>query len=114
MRLTDCDARFWTLYSGNRHGIGVMFECPKCVKAGLPKEKRTLAPVRFANPIDGGPPENRPGVPAWQRTGDTLETLTLSPSVDMSRSHNKPNPPHADGHIGWHGHIINGEIVGDI
>ncbi len=36
----------------------------------------------------------------WQRTGDTFETLTLTPSVDAAS--------HGVGH--WHGFITNGEI----
>lgn len=59
--------------------------------------------VNFWPPID---PENLQGtlinIPnnnGHARTGDTFETLTLSPSVGF-------------GSIGhWHGHIINGEIL---
>jgi len=35
----------------------------------------------------------------WQRTGETFEDMTLSPSIDASNS----------GH--WHGHITNGEVL---
>jgi hypothetical protein len=88
----------WIERDGRR--LGVKFICPSCPQIeGAP----TLC-VLFANPPDGGPPE-----PAgttlcgdnegrrWTRTGDTLDTLTLSPSVDCSKC----------GH--WHGFVANGE-----
>jgi hypothetical protein len=34
----------------------------------------------------------------WQRTGDTFNSISLSPSIDASKA----------GH--WHGYITNGEI----
>src|SRR5512146_628925 len=50
-------------------------------------------------PLDGGAPI---GLPAWRRTGDTFETLTLAPSILRNSSR---------GGCGWHGFIRNGEIV---
>jgi hypothetical protein len=97
MRLVDLDPGWWTEHEG-RSGMGVVFECPHCKADG---RDFTHLGVWFANPIDGGPPaspECRP-VPRWQRTGDTFETLTLTPSIDVSKC----------GH--WHGHITNGEIT---
>lgn len=91
MRLTDLDPNFWTAEAG-RAGQGITFLCPCCLTQHLG--------VWFANPVDGGPPappELSPA-PRWQRSGDTLETLTLSPSIDAS----------ASGH--WHGFIVDGEI----
>lgn len=95
MRLTDLspswvtDVRFSVPIQ-----LGVAFNCPCC--------GRQKCFVPFANPID---PEEllastnwRPPSPAWQRTGETFDTLTLSPSVDLSQR----------GH--WHGHIIEGEV----
>lgn len=80
--------------------VGVKFICPTCPAVeGAP----TIA-VLFANPPDGGPPvpagSSLPGENdgrRWQRSGDTIETLTLAPSVDCSRC----------GH--WHGIVSNGE-----
>lgn len=73
----------------DRHGMGLSFECPHCREVRLA--------VFYANPIDGKPPS--PDHLLWQRTGDTYETMTLSPSIDAS----------ASGH--WHGHIQNGEVL---
>jgi hypothetical protein len=96
-RLVDLFAE-WTVRDGRR--VGVNFACPHCKQVeGAP----TLA-VLFANPDDGGAawpddPQclgNNSGK-RWTRTGDTLETLTLSPSVDCS----------ACGH--WHNVVANGE-----
>jgi hypothetical protein len=84
-----------------RLGMGITFACPHCV-ALHPSELNRGGPVQFlgvwfANPIDGKTPSDN-AKHLWQRTGDSFETLTLSPSIDVS----------ADGH--WHGFIQNGEI----
>jgi hypothetical protein len=74
---------------------GISFLCPCC------KELRLSVP--FNNPID---PDSllaatnwQASQPAWHRTGDTFDTLSLLPSIDYS----------ASGH--WHGHISNGAVV---
>jgi hypothetical protein len=86
---------------------GVTFLCPHC-------RQRRLG-IQFANPVGGQatPPmtqkEKRLHIhelrtfdigmsTVWQRTGETFDDLTLSPSVDAS----------ASGH--WHGHVTNGEV----
>lgn len=56
--------------------------------------------IPFTNPLDGGLPYD--GHPTWQRTGDTFETLTLTPSILR-------NP--TKGGCGWHGYITNGEVL---
>jgi len=74
-----------------REGIGLSFDCP-CGCGTRPF-------VYLVNPLDGGPPiEEQRG---WQRTGDTFENLTLSPSLL------RQDP---DG-CRWHGFIRNGEII---
>lgn len=103
MRLTDLDPH-WYAFEG-RHGQGLDFDCPHC-----PEGNRTKLAIAFANPLDGGPPEpprdftfpdgTKGRTVYWQRTGDTFETLTLTPSVDAQS--------HGVGH--WHGFITNGEI----
>lgn len=80
--------------------VGVKFICPTCPQV----EGAVTLAVMFENPPDGGPAE-RPGSDLvgenggrrWHRTGDTLDTLTLTPSVDCSKC----------GH--WHGIVSNGE-----
>lgn len=81
--LKDLDAHF-TEHKGQR--IGVMFRCPHC---------RLYAAGVYFNPV---PPEfgNKSG---WDRTGDRLETLTLTPSIAMI------------GH--FHSWIRNGELCVD-
>ena len=71
--LSELNARFYG--SGSRAGLGITFECP------VHHDHRLAVP--FANPLDGGPGEVEPGKPAWKRTGDTIQTLTLTPSVDV-------------------------------
>ena len=70
-----------------RTGVAVGMDCPCGCDVGLY--------VPFANPLDGGLPVEPRG---WQRSGDTLETLTLTPSV-LRRE------------CGWHGWIRDGRAV---
>ena len=111
MRLIDLNPRWFGLPPAIRQGI--TFDCPHC--------RTTRLAVPFVNPIDGSAPislepkilwpllqprpDAAPGqvtVPPgfhWTRTGDTFDVLTLSPSVDASKS----------GH--WHGHIMSGGVT---
>lgn len=101
MRLLELDPHWMKGYfdGPERHGMGITFDCPHC-----PAGKRTRLGVAFVNPVDGGAP--MPLDPTgkngwrflWRRTGDTFETLTLTPSIDAS----------AQGH--WHGFISNGDV----
>lgn len=82
-----------------RKGTGIIFNCPI-------HDEYCFTGVQFANPIDGGPPHDADGTPRWHRTGDTFETLTLSPSIRRLGG--------ADG-CEWHGFIRDGrfETCGD-
>jgi hypothetical protein len=71
-----------------RNGCGVEFDCP-CGSG----ERRY---VPFAVALDGQPWDGGRG---WQRTGDTFETLKLTPSI-WFRS----------GCCNWHGFITAGEV----
>lgn len=100
MKLTELSPRWIGVGDAlPRRRIGVTFDCPHC--------RETRLGVFFANPVDGGPAYvdllPAPGVPPivrhhWQRTGETFDALTLTPSVDAS----------ASGH--WHGFITQGEV----
>lgn len=76
-----------------REGVGLQFDCP--CGCGIP------CFVHFSNPLDGGAPLVHEPFPSWQRTGDTFETLTLTPSILRT-------PPRG---CGWHGYITNGEVI---
>lgn len=100
MRLSELNPR-WALdadivvgdrvvHDENRVGMAVSFDCPHCCSTRLC--------VFFRNPIDGKPPSDD-YQNLWQRTGETFETLSLTPSIDAS----------AHGH--WHGFIENGEVT---
>src|SRR5574341_406234 len=103
MKLTDLDARFVGAggegifkpdgsQAPERHGVGITFRCPcGCGEWGY---------VPFTNPLDGGP-VLQPDRPHWERTGKTVETLTLRPSILRTK------PPGC----GWHGFVTNGEVV---
>ena len=81
---------------------GIMFYCPKC--------QNHMVLVPFANP------RNAPVIPQeaferikfrWTFSGETLETVSITPSVDLS----KDCSPHGDGQFGscdWHGWVTNG------
>lgn len=107
---------------------GVIFRCPHCVSGGAAKPKwltcfwvalpqmwfddsrdpelcqqtviaRALAELGYlaAGCTIGDVVMCARGI-AWQRSGDNFDNLTLTPSIDASRS----------GH--WHGFVTNGEI----
>ena len=97
MRLTELRPKFFVDTHEGRQGLGVNFDCPHCVPRMLEERQRISIP--FANPLDGGRPPAWARV-AWQRSGETFEDLTLTPSIDFK---------HANG--GWHGFITNGEMV---
>ncbi len=73
------------------YGVGIAFDCP-C--GNYEEDHRCYVP--FSNPIGPGLHMN---VRGWKRSGDTLETLTLTPSVFR-----------CDG-CGWHGFITNGQVI---
>lgn len=91
MRLTDLHPRCVTdsQPANAERCLGLSFECPHCHTQRLV--------VFFANPADGGASANV-DQPKWHREGTGWADLTLTPSVDASKS----------GH--WHGFITGGEI----
>jgi hypothetical protein len=88
------------LVEGLHYHIGVSFLSPKGTGQRLA--------VLFNPPIDrdniavlwgGNTPEFHQGEKKWKRTGDTMDTLTLEPSLDFSA------------HGEWHGFVKNGEVT---
>lgn len=111
MRLTELDPQF--LNSGGhgitnsitgepvplRVGVGLRFNCPcGCGAPGY---------VPFSNPLDGGPAVDT-AHDKWERTGDTYDTITLTPSILKTKWQDKDGNSHG---CGWHGYITNGEII---
>lgn len=105
-RLTELNARFVGaggegIFNADmtpapaRKGVGVALDCP-CGKC----DNLHWLYVPFKNPIDGGPPFEG-NHDTWSRSGDSIDTLTLSPSIFR-------NP--ARGGCGWHGYIENGAV----
>jgi hypothetical protein len=120
MKLLDLDPHWvlihrWDDASGTQHFPpycpegperrigGISFMCPVHTKRCeycqqlLPESHRLV--VWFENPVDGLPPEFT-ATHRWQRTGETFETMTLTPSINAQGEY-----PGC-----WHGHITNGEI----
>jgi hypothetical protein len=96
MRLAELNPVFLDS-AGGRKGVGVCFDCP-C--GNKDEDHRCFVP--FANPLDGGPRLEQGPNTGWGRTGDTFETLTLTPSVFR-------NPER--GGCGWHGFITAGDVL---
>lgn len=106
MRLTELDPR-WLRIGDAPDGwkCGVSFLCPHC------RDIRLAAwfdvPVRIGSPLTPDEAsvwrrlaETRlAGRVLWTRSGESFETLTLSPSIDCSPDH-------------WHGFITNGNVTG--
>lgn len=92
MKLTELDASFVQASTTDATRIGLSLNCP------------CGCPTRLFVPFKGAP-----GYPnGWDVAGDTLETLTLTPSIQRHRP--------ADGHSAesgcanaWHGFITAGE-----
>jgi len=99
MRLIDLNPD-WVGYGGDgvmengqpvprRERVGLWFDCP-CGNG-------ERCAIMFRNPPDGGPAIQGN---TWIVTGDTFETLTLSPSIQR-------NDPKG---CRWHGFVENGGI----
>lgn len=101
MKLTELDAGFVST-RGTRTGLH--FLCPTC--------RRQQLVVPFANPPGEGAPDaslNANGV-LWTRTGETLDDITLSPSVDARHVlGGVDGEPRVE--CRWHGWVRNGEAV---
>ena len=122
MRLRDLDAEFVGQYTVGppityrRQGDtiagaqGVLFQCPKCATGLETGEEEGRGFVRgahyimvwFSNPQNAPPvpPDAIPTPARWSMAGDTLDTLTLSPSILLP----------GEG-CQWHGYVQNGGLV---
>ncbi len=91
-KITELNARFLNIYESDGEtprvvGAGVNMDCP-CGNCG-----RQLF-VPFKTSLDG----KHQDAHGWDRVGESLEDLTLSPSVLRVLPHS----------CGWHGYIRNG------
>lgn len=101
MRLSELDPQ-WLIDDGKR--LGVTFLCPHCQKVRVGAKSAPLSmrdQMRiFARdfPNNGGQIVPMNESCSWTITGADCETMTITPSIDASKS----------GH--WHGYVTNGEI----
>jgi hypothetical protein len=125
MKLRELDARFFGRVDGDKRSSfmqgdridgaqGVMFQCPECAK-GKPRSEdgegfagAHYIKVCFSNPR-GAPvaPESYDDNPRWEMAGNSLDDLTLSPSINL-------DVPGNDGTIQgcrWHGWVRNGDAA---
>lgn len=103
MKLVDLDAGFVSSSPGT--STGLQFLCPGC------KRERIVVP--FSPTIGPGPVDaslNARGV-VWQRSGDTVETITLTPSIDSKHVNFNDDPPHHPVECHWHGWVRDGAVV---
>jgi hypothetical protein len=89
MKLTDLNPQFLDNSEGVR-GVGVAFDCP-CGNSD--EEHRCFVP--FDKPIGPGETLER----GWKRSGETFDTLTLTPSIQRTDD------------CRWHGYITNGIVI---
>jgi hypothetical protein len=75
VRLVDLEPK-WIDRNG-RTGLGVIFNCMIGHCCGRIR-------IYFTNPLDGGPawPVDDQNSHRWTRTGDSFETLSMTPSVN--------------------------------
>lgn len=117
-RLVDCNPRWVTgRYTGRDSEVpaGIHFDCPEG-HAGC-----SLA-IPFTPALDGLPRESwQTNGAVWQRTGDTFETLTLTPSIRRVPQYASREEAIVAGCIpeyvtesllcAFHGFITNGQIT---
>lgn len=85
--------------AAHQKGVGVNFDCPRC----RGEDQKHRIGVLFANPLQGGIPV--PGNIRYQRTGETFETLTLSPSILVFDIAAGEKIEH------WHGWVKDGTVT---
>lgn len=88
--------------------VGVRFSCPVCSSWGANLVGAHMVGALFANPPDGGaaqPDDERAHANhsgrRWSRSGSTFDDLTISPSIDLTRT--------APGE--WHGFVVAGQVT---
>jgi len=100
MQLTELHPKWVGVHNwcGNPHfRCGIVFDCPHCLKQRIA--------IFFTPPIDPDHEWDKfdraelyPDHPKWTRQGETFDTITLTPSIDVSQYEH------------WHGFIENGQI----
>lgn len=99
MKLTELEPHWVGLHnwcSDSIYRIGVSFNSPKTGKRLAVLFTPAIDPDRLAEKY--GWPEAHPQALKWKRTGETFETLTLTPSLDFSAGGD------------WHGFVTVGEV----
>lgn len=99
MKLTELDPRWFGL---EEHGprVGLTFKCPHCLSERIGVAFHHAGKAAMENEYILAHHGAADGQHIWELAGqEDFATLTLSPSIDASKS----------GH--WHGYITNGEVT---
>jgi hypothetical protein len=115
MKLTELSPKWIKQASGAI--VGVEFACP--VHAHLGLDANGWAPcilaqisVPFANPIGEAQPSDFRKGAVWNRSGDSFESLSLTPSIRCSQGDGKGE---GGSLTHWHGFVgSNGAAPGDV
>jgi hypothetical protein len=99
VRLINLEPRWFCLEAGGAR-VGLTFDCPHCLaqRLGVAFHRQGHAAIEdvYIRAHHGGNPDGF----IWElNSGEDFENLTLTPSIDASKS----------GH--WHGFISGGEVT---
>lgn len=123
MRLRDLDGRFFGRVDAAKRmsfmqgdtldgAQGVMFQCPRCSEGkpvgcdGTGFAGAHYVKVCFSNPRNAEvAPAEYDHNPRWEMSGNGLDDLTLSPSINLDV------PENGEGGCRWHGWVKNGDAT---
>lgn len=96
------DGTSWRRQESAVGAQGILFICPGCAGGHA-------VVVWFLNPIgaSAAPPPFTP-VARWQREGDSLDNLTLRPSLNADHKQWYPCQQQPCNDCHWHGYVTNG------
>jgi hypothetical protein len=102
VKLTELEPRYFVRHEGGQP-VGITFDCPHCPGSGPRLAIALHMDGTNFDPDPDNPQQFETDDTIWTiAAGDSFDNLSLTPSVDASKS----------GH--WHGFITNGEIVGGL
>lgn len=126
MKLADLDSQFvgawqprqFTRLDSVEGAQGLLFQCPSCAQGkerGSEDGRNFVVGAHyvlcwFSNPRNAStvPADVFPGPGRWSFTGDLIDAVTLSPSVNLDVHTDHNGDPHP---CRWHGFVLNGDAT---